>query len=152
MQPADSLRRRIVVAFISFGLVLSLFFAAIAIVAVEGIEVHLVDNRLAEVAQWALPREAAGLAVDLPAGLRFHRGNAIPARCAACRQAWPRSTSTGSACTCSAVAMHGARMSSSTTRAITKRSSWSYMRCSPSASSASCCWPRRSAAILRGGW
>jgi signal transduction histidine kinase len=78
MRPADSLRRRIVVAFVSFGIVLSVFFAVIAAVAVEGIEVHLVDNRLAEVAKWALPRQAAGLAVDLPSGLRFHRGGAIP--------------------------------------------------------------------------
>jgi signal transduction histidine kinase len=79
MRPADSLRRRIVVAFVSFGIVLSMLFAVIAAVAVEGIEMHLVDNRLAEVAHWALPRQAAGLAVDLPAGLRFHRGDAIPA-------------------------------------------------------------------------
>lgn len=78
MRPLESLRRRIVVAFVSFGIVLSLFFAVLATVAVEGIEVHLVDNRLAEVAKWALPRQAAGLEVDLPAGLRFHRGDAIP--------------------------------------------------------------------------
>jgi signal transduction histidine kinase len=78
MRPSDSLRRRIVVAFVSFGIVLSLFFALIAAVAVEGVEVHLVDNRLTEVAKWALPRQAAGLAVDLPSGLRFHRGEAIP--------------------------------------------------------------------------
>ena len=78
MRPSDSLRRRIVVAFVSFGIVLSLFFAVMAAVAVEGIEVHLVDNRLAETAHWALPRQAAGLGVDLPAGLRFHRGDAIP--------------------------------------------------------------------------
>jgi len=78
MRPSESLRRRIVVAFVSFGIVLSVFFAVIAAVAVEGIEVHLVDNRLAEVAKWALPRQAAGLAVDLPSGLRFHRGGAIP--------------------------------------------------------------------------
>jgi len=78
MQARESLQRRIVVAFISFGIVLSLFFAVLAAVAVEGIEMHLVDNRLTEVAKWALPRQAAGLAVDLPAGLRFHRGGAIP--------------------------------------------------------------------------
>lgn len=78
MRPSESLRRRIVVAFVSFGIVLSLFFALIAAVAVEGIEMHLVDNRLAEVAKWALPRQAAGLTVDLPSGLRFHRGDAIP--------------------------------------------------------------------------
>jgi signal transduction histidine kinase len=78
MRPSDSLRRRIVVIFVSFGIVLSVFFALIATVAVEGIEMHLVDNRLNEVAKWALPRQAAGLAVDLPSGLRFHRGDAIP--------------------------------------------------------------------------
>jgi signal transduction histidine kinase len=78
MRPSDSLRRRIVVPFVCFGIVLSVFFAVIAAVAVEGVEVHLVDNRLAEVAKWALPRQAAGLAVDLPSGLRFHRGEAIP--------------------------------------------------------------------------
>jgi signal transduction histidine kinase len=78
MRPSDSLRRRIVVIFVSFGIVLSVFFALIATVAVEGIEMHLVDNRLNDVAKWALPRQAAGLAVDLPSGLRFHRGDAIP--------------------------------------------------------------------------
>lgn len=78
MRPAESLRRRIVVAFVSFSLVLSLFIGVIAAVAVEGIEVHLVDNRLAEAARWASPRQAAGLHVDMPAGLRFHRGSDIP--------------------------------------------------------------------------
>jgi signal transduction histidine kinase len=78
MRRSDSLRRRIVVPFVCFGIVLSMFFAVIAVVAVEGVEVHLVDNRLADVAKWALPRQAAGLAVDLPSGLRFHRGEAIP--------------------------------------------------------------------------
>jgi signal transduction histidine kinase len=78
MEAKDSLSRRIVVVFVSFGIVLSIFFAVIAVVAVEGVEVHLVDNRLAEVAKWVLPRQAAGLAVDLPSGLRFHRGEAIP--------------------------------------------------------------------------
>lgn len=79
MRAADSLKRRIVVAFLLFGLVSSLFFGAIAAVAVEGIEVHLVDNRLAAGAAWALPREAAGFSVDMPAGLRFHRNAGIPA-------------------------------------------------------------------------
>lgn len=78
MRRPDSLRRRIVVAFLLFGFVSSLFFAAIAVVAVEGIEVHLVDKRLAEVAAWASPRQAAGLPVEMPAGISFHRGQAIP--------------------------------------------------------------------------
>ncbi len=53
-------------------------FSALVAIAIEGIEVHLVDDRLAEVEKWALPREAAGIEVDLPAGLRFHRGDDIP--------------------------------------------------------------------------
>lgn len=78
MRPSDSLRRRIVVAFLAFGAVGTLFFAAIAVVGVEGIEVHLVDDRLSGVAAWAAPRHAAGMSVDMPAGLSFHRGDAIP--------------------------------------------------------------------------
>ena len=78
MDPRNSLRRRIAVAYLLFALGSSLFFAVIAIVAVEGIEVHLVDNRLAEVAAWAAPRHAAGLPVAMPAGLSFHHGASIP--------------------------------------------------------------------------
>jgi signal transduction histidine kinase len=78
MRQVNSLSRPIVAAFILFGIVLSLFFAVLAALAVEGIEVYLVDNRLAEVEKWARPREAAGLTADLPAGLRFHRGEDIP--------------------------------------------------------------------------
>jgi len=78
MRAAESLRRRIVVAFVSFSVVLSLFIALIAALAIEGIEVHLVDNRLAEAARWASPRQAAGLPTDMPAGLRFHRGDDMP--------------------------------------------------------------------------
>ncbi|MEW7849745.1 HAMP domain-containing sensor histidine kinase [Massilia aurea] len=78
MRAASSLSRPIVGAFILFGVVLSLFFAVLAALVVEGIEVHLVDERLAEVEKWARPRAAAGLPADLPAGLRFHRGDDIP--------------------------------------------------------------------------
>jgi signal transduction histidine kinase len=78
MKQPDSLRRRIAVAYLLFALGSSLFLAAIAIVAVEGIEVHLVDNRLAEAAAWAVPRHAGGLPVAMPAGLSFHHGEAIP--------------------------------------------------------------------------
>ena len=60
MLPSESLHRRIVVALVSFGVVLSLFIAGVAAVAVEGIEVHLVDNRLAEAARWASPRARRG--------------------------------------------------------------------------------------------
>ena len=72
------LSRRILSAFTLFGFVLAGCFSILVAVAVEGIEVHLVDNRLAEVEKWALPREIAGIEVDLPAGLRFHRGDDIP--------------------------------------------------------------------------
>lgn len=78
MRPSDSLRRRIVVAFLAFAAMCTVFFAAIAVVGVEGIEVHLVDDRLTEVAAWAAPRNAAGMSVEMPAGLSFHRGDAIP--------------------------------------------------------------------------
>ncbi len=79
MRSADSLKRRIVVAFVLFGLGASAFFAFAAAIAVEGIEVQLVDKRLEAAVAWAAPRHAAGLDVDMPAGLRFHRDAAIPA-------------------------------------------------------------------------
>lgn len=66
-------------AFVLFGAVLTLFFAVLTALAIEGIEVYLVDNRLAAVEKWARPRQAAGLEADLPAGLRFYRGDEIPA-------------------------------------------------------------------------
>lgn len=79
MRPADSIKRRIVVAFLLFGVVASAFFALVAALAIEGIEVQLVDKRLEAAVAWAAPRQAAGLDVDMPAGLRFHRNEAIPA-------------------------------------------------------------------------
>lgn len=75
----DSLRRRIAVAFMLFACVSTLFFAITAAFAVEGIEQHLVDDRLEEVAMWASPRYASGYPVAMPAGLSFHHGKAIPA-------------------------------------------------------------------------
>ncbi len=77
MRP-DSLRRGIALAYLWFALGSSVFFALVAIIVVEGIEVHLVDNRLAEVAAWASPRHAAGLPVAMPAGLSFYHGATIP--------------------------------------------------------------------------
>ncbi|PWF46663.1 sensor histidine kinase [Massilia glaciei] len=78
MRRAESLRRRIVVAYLAFASGASLLFALIAVVAVEGIEVHLVDDRLAEIAAWASPRHAGRLPVEMPTGLSFHHGDAIP--------------------------------------------------------------------------
>jgi len=79
MKRADSLKRRILAAFLLFSIGASAMFAIVAAVAVEGIEVHLVDERLAAAVAWAAPRQAAGLDVNMPAGLRFHRDAAIPA-------------------------------------------------------------------------
>src|SRR4051812_4217932 len=78
MPPFKSLRRRIVVAYLAFAAAGILFFAGIAAVAVEGIEVKLVDERLQEVAAWASPRHAGGLPVEMPAGLSFHHDAEIP--------------------------------------------------------------------------
>ena len=78
MKRADSLKRRILAAFLLFSIGASAMFAVVAAAAVEGIEVHLVDERLAAAVAWAAPRQAAGLDVDMPAGLRFHRDAHIP--------------------------------------------------------------------------
>lgn len=78
MTASDSLRRHIVVAYTLYSFGFVLFFALIAAFAVEGIEEHLVDNRLREVAEWAAPRQAGNLPVEMPAGLSFHRGAEIP--------------------------------------------------------------------------
>jgi signal transduction histidine kinase len=79
MKARKSLRRRIAFAYLMFAFGSIVFFAVIAALAVEGIEEHLVDNRLEEVALWASPRAAGGLPVAMPAGLSFHHGDAIPA-------------------------------------------------------------------------
>ncbi|KQW94061.1 histidine kinase [Massilia sp. Root418] len=78
MTASNSLRRHIVVAYTLYSFGFVLFFALIAAFAVEGIEEHLVDNRLREVAEWAAPRQAGNLPVEMPAGLSFHRNVDIP--------------------------------------------------------------------------
>lgn len=78
MRKDQSLRRRITVAYLTFAAASSVFFAVIAALAVEGIEVRLVDERLEEVAAWAGPRHAGGLPVEMPAGLSYHLGEGIP--------------------------------------------------------------------------
>ena len=74
----NSLRRRIVVAYLFLAIASSVLFTVIAAVAVEGIEVHLVDDRLKSVAAWASPRSAARLPVGMPAGVIFYHGESIP--------------------------------------------------------------------------
>lgn len=78
MRPFSSLKRRIIVAYLLFAVAASIFFAIMAGIAVEGIEVRLVDERLKEVAAWASPRRAAGLSVEMPAGLSFHHAEDTP--------------------------------------------------------------------------
>ncbi|XLZ67933.1 HAMP domain-containing sensor histidine kinase [Massilia sp. SR12] len=78
MKKTDSIRRRIVAAYMTFAVGVCAFFAVIAALAVEGIEEKLVDERLLEVAQWAAPRHSAGMPVLMPAGLTFHHDVDIP--------------------------------------------------------------------------
>jgi len=78
MKKTDSLRRRIVVAYMTFAVAVSAVFSVIAAMAVEGIEGRLVDERLRDVAEWAAPRHAGGMPVQMPAGLTFHHGADIP--------------------------------------------------------------------------
>lgn len=78
MTRSDSIGRRIVKAYLLFAACFSVFFMAASVVIVEGIEVRMVDRRLEQVAAWASPRHAAGLPVEVPAGISFHHGDAIP--------------------------------------------------------------------------
>lgn len=78
MKKTDSLRRRIIAAYMMFAFAVSAFFGLIAALAVEGIEEKLVDERLAEVARWSIPRHSAGMSVVMPAGLTFHHDEEIP--------------------------------------------------------------------------
>ncbi|WP_377701623.1 sensor histidine kinase [Pseudoduganella sp. UC29_71] len=73
-----SLRRRITAAYTLYALGFVIFFALVTIFAVEGIEGHLVDARLRQAALWAVPRHAAGLPIEMPAGISFHHGRDIP--------------------------------------------------------------------------
>jgi signal transduction histidine kinase len=73
-----SLKRRILLAYLCHAVCFVAFFALIAVLAVEGIETHLVDQRLRETAKWAQPRYRGGMPVEMPAGMSFHYGAAIP--------------------------------------------------------------------------
>jgi len=78
MSKPGSLQRRVTVAYFMLAIAACVLFAIIAAVAVEGIEVLLVDQRLKNVANWASPRHIAGLPVEMPAGLIFYHGDTIP--------------------------------------------------------------------------
>lgn len=78
MKIFSSLQRRIVVAYLLLAFGSSALFAVIAAIAVEGIEVRLVDERLESVAAWASARHAGHLPVEMPTGLNFQHGDNIP--------------------------------------------------------------------------
>jgi signal transduction histidine kinase len=73
-----TLQRRITIAYLALAFSACAIFAVIAVLAVEGIEELLVDQRLKSVAAWAAPRRIAGLPVEMPAGLIFYHGESIP--------------------------------------------------------------------------
>jgi hypothetical protein len=73
-----SLRRRITAAYALYALGMVICFTLITTFTVEGIEGHLVDARLRQAALWAVPRHAAGLTVEMPAGISFHQDQEIP--------------------------------------------------------------------------
>lgn len=78
MMPFESIGKRIVRAFLLFALGFSIFFMAVTILVIEGIEVRMVDRRLEEIAAWASPRHAGGLPVEMPTSISFHHGDNIP--------------------------------------------------------------------------
>ena len=78
MAQFKSLKRQIVGAYILFTLTCFLFFSIVGTILVEGIEAKLVDDRLEDVANWAVPRHASGLPVEMPSGVSFHFGDTIP--------------------------------------------------------------------------
>lgn len=78
MNEPRTLQRRITIAYLMLAFSACLIFAVIAMLAVEGIEDRLVDQRLKSVAAWASPRYLAGLPVEMPAGLIFYHGDSIP--------------------------------------------------------------------------
>lgn len=78
MKWPKSIQSRFVAAYMLLALCSCVLFGIIAVIAVEGIEVHLVDNRLMRVADWALPRYTAGLPLEMPDDLSFYHGDSIP--------------------------------------------------------------------------
>lgn len=78
MTPLDSLRSRVVKAYLLFAFGCALIFTVATAIVIESLEVRLVDQRLREVADWAAPRLAGKLPVEMPAGVSFQQGDAIP--------------------------------------------------------------------------
>lgn len=78
MKRSDSLRRRIVVAYLLFALATCAFIGVVSAIAIEGMEDLLVDEHLRSVAAWASPRHATGLPVEMPSDVSFYHDTTIP--------------------------------------------------------------------------
>lgn len=76
MRLENSLRGRITAAYVWLALAVCAFFAMVAWFAVAEVEKYLVERRLDAFAEWQLRR--ADAAADLPRGLGFYVGAAIP--------------------------------------------------------------------------
>lgn len=78
MPREGSLRRRIVAAYALLALAVGGLFALVVFFTVREIETHLVERELAAIAQWQLARRGQGVAPELPPGVSFFAGAAIP--------------------------------------------------------------------------
>ena len=79
MRREGSLRRRIVAAYALLAVAVCGLFAMVVYFTVREIETHLVERRLASIADWQLARRRQGVAPELPPGVGFYAGAAIPA-------------------------------------------------------------------------
>lgn len=78
MHRDGSLRRRIVSAYVLLAFIVCGFFAGVAFFTVRAIEHQLIDKRLAVEADWLVARHRQGTSTELPTGIRFLYGSAIP--------------------------------------------------------------------------
>ena len=79
MRREGSLRRRIVAAYALLAVAVCGLFAMVVYFTVREIETHLVERRLESIANWQLVRRRQGVAPELPPGVGFYAGAAIPA-------------------------------------------------------------------------
>lgn len=80
MAREGSLRRRIVAAYALLAVAVCGLFAMVVFFTVEEIETRLVERRLTSIAEWQLARRSQGVAPELPPGVSFFAGAAIPAK------------------------------------------------------------------------
>ena len=79
MPREGSLRHRIIAAYALLALAVCGLFALVVFFTVKEIETHLVERELAAIAKWQLARRGQGVAPELPPGVNFFSGAAIPA-------------------------------------------------------------------------